>query len=783
MLKHHIKIAIRNMIRGRGYSFLNIAGLGIGMGVFIIILLWARYQFTYDRFHENIDQLYWVPVWYQLGSEITPAIGSPPALGPALKADYPEIVNATRYCRLPRLVKYQENHFTETIKMVDPSFLEMFTFPLVKGDPRTALSDLHSIIITQKTARKYFGDEDPMGKILRIDNECDVTVTGVAQDMPTNSILWFDFLLPIGLADVLTRMDRTDTWYNCCFYTMVQLDKQADYRTVIEKIKNRIKQSKEDSNLEPYLFPFSKLHLHWISGEGGYIDTVKRFILIALLILGIAIINFVNLMTARSGKRAREVGLRKVVGASRRELIRQFFGESILHAMIAGIIGMLLVELFLTPFGRLMGESFSLDLFQDVTVIMGVIAIAIVTGILAGSYPALLLSGFMPVKTLKGAEGGEGKRLWPRRILVVCQFAVSLVLIISTLVIYQQHNYMENKDVGFDRENVVYLPMYGEVQHNFEPMKAKLLNSPFFISVTKSTHSPSGIYWNGEDWEWEGRDPNTNPLVTYLDVGDDYLTTLGMKMAEGDFFAPEISAGRADAVVINEAFAQTMGFESSVGRRLSQYGNDYVVLGVVKDFHFKPVDQTVGPLVMYFDPERANWKLFAKMDPQHTKEALDYLAAVWNDFGAGYPFEYHFLDDDFERFYYGERVTRDTLLYFAIVAIVISCMGLFGLVCFMAERRTKEIGIRKVLGATVSGIARLLSKEFVVLVLVANLIAAPVAYYLMANWLQNYPYRVDINAALFVIATALTLLIAIATVSYQAIRAALTNPVETLRYE
>jgi putative ABC transport system permease protein len=783
MLKHHIKIAIRNLIRGRGYSFLNIAGLGIGMGVFIIILLWARYQFTYDRFHENIDQLYLVPVWYQLGSEVHPTIGSPPALGPALKADYPEIVNATRYYRRSVLVKHEENHFTETIKMVDPSFLEMFTFPLVKGDPRTALSDLHSVIITQKTALKYFGDEDPMGKILRIDNECDVTVTGVAQDIPTNSTLQFEFLMPVGLAEVLSRIPRIDTWYNCSFFTMAQLQKDADYGKVSEKIKSRAKQSKEDSNLEPYLFPLSKLHLHWISGEGGYIDTVKRFILIGLLILGIAIINFVNLMTARSGKRAREVGLRKVVGASRRELIGQFFGESIMHAVIAGIIGLLLVELLLAPFGSLMGESLSLDLFNDVTVIMGVISIAIVTGILAGSYPALLLSRFKPVKTLKGAEGGEGKRPWPRRILVVCQFAVSLVLIISTLVIYQQHNYMENKDVGFDRENIVYLPMYGEVQRNFEAMKARILQNPYFLTATRSTDSPSGIYWNGEDWEWEGRDPNTNPLVTYLGVGYDYLETFGMEMAEGEFYSPETTGGRPRTVVINQAFARIMGFQSPVGERLWKDTLSLTILGVVKDFHFKPVDRKVEPLMISFDPPYSNWNMFAKIDPQHTKEAIDYLGTVWGEFGTGYPFEYHFLNDDFERFYYGERVTRDTLLYFAIIAIAISCMGLFGLACFMAERRTKEIGIRKVLGATVSGIARLLSKEFVVLVLAANLIAAPVAYYLMANWLQSYPYRVDMNAALFIIAAALTLLITIATVSYQAVKAALANPVETLRYE
>ena len=783
MLRHHLKIAIRNLIRDKGYSWINIAGLAIGMGVCIIILLWARYQFTYDRFHENIDQLYWVPVWYRLGSEVNPAIGSPPALAPALEADYPEIVNATRYYRTSVLVGYQENRFTETIKMVDPSFLEMFTFPLVKGDPRTALSDRHSVVITQKAARKYFGDEDAMGKILRIDNECDVAVTGIAQDLPKNSTFGFEFLMPIGLAEVMSRMPRIDTWYNCSFYTIAQLRRDADYRKVSQKIRNRAKQSKQDSNLEPYLFPFSKLHLYWISGEGGYIDTVKRFTVVALLILGIAIINFVNLMTARSGKRAREVGLRKAVGAGRGELIGQFFGESMMHAAIAGIIGMLLVELLLAAFGRLMGESLSLSLFNDLTVVLTAMCIIVVTGVLAGSYPALLLSGFKPVRTLKGSGGGEGKRSWPRRILVVCQFVVSLVLILSTMVIYRQHSYMANKDVGFERENVVYLPLRGEAQSDFDAVKARLLQNPCFLSVTKSTHSPSGIYWNGEDWEWDGKDPNLNPLVTYLGVGYDYLETFGMEMAQGDFYSPEISGGRPDVVVVNQAFAEIMGFESAVGKRLWKDTRSFTILGVSKDFHFKPVDRKVSPLVMFFEPQYSGLYLFARIESGHNQEAVDYLGAVWGEFGAGYPFDYHFLDDDFERFYYGERVARDTLLYFAIIAIAISCMGLFGLSCFLAERRTKEIGIRKVLGATVPGITKLLSKEFVVLVLAANLIAAPVAYYLMSKWLQGYPYRVEIEATLFVMAAVLTLVIAVFTVGYRSIRAAMANPVETLRCE
>jgi putative ABC transport system permease protein len=782
VLKHHLKFAIRNLIRDKGYSLINIAGLAIGMAVCILILLWARYQFTYNKFHENIDELYWVATWYQLGDAVSPIMGSPPALAPALSDDYPEIVNATRYYRYSGLVKHEEKHFREAIKMVDPCFLEMFTFSLVKGDSQSALSQPYSLVITEKTAEKYFGDEDPVGKTLRVDNKCDFTVTGVAENLPSNSTLGFDFLAPISNAYELGG-NAIDTWYNCSFYSMVQLSKGADYRAVSQKIKSRVKQSKEDSNLEPFLFPFSKIVLYSISGEGGYIETVKTFVLLALLILIIAIINFVNLMTARSGRRAKEVGVRKVVGATRGELARQFFGESIIYAIVAGIIAVLLVELFLPPFASLMGQSLSLDLFSAVTVSLVVISTAILTGILSGSYPALLLSSFTPARVLKGSDGSEKRRSWFRRILVVCQFAVSIVLIVSTAVIYRQHGHMEHKKLGFNRENLVYVPIHEKLQRNFETVKGQLLQDPYIFSVTKSTHSPSAVYWNGQNWDWEGRDPNTNPLVTYLGAGYDFLKTFGMEMAEGEFFSPEISGSRKDAVVINESFAKVMGFDSPVGKRLSHDGGDYTVLGVVRDFHFKPVRERVGPLVMYFEPEFPQWNLFLRIDPQHTEETLDYLGTVWNRVSPDYPFEYHFLEDDYKYLYYGEKVAGGILLYFAGLAIVISCMGLFGLACFMSERRTKEIGIRKVLGATVSCIVKLLSREFLILVLIANLIAAPVAYFLMKSWLQNYPYRVDLNAVLFVLVAALALVIATVTVSYQAVRAALANPVETLRYE
>ena len=782
MLKNYLKVALRNIIHHKGYSSINIIGLAIGMAICIIILLWAKYQFSYNTFHENIDNLYWVGTYYQLGKDIDSVPGSPPAIGPALKEDFPDIVRSTRYLRHRGLFKYGEKHFREQVKMVDPDFLEMFTFPLIKGDPLTALDDPYSIIISEKTAEKYFGDEDPIGKTLIFQNQHDFTVTGVAKNIPDNSTIYFDFLAPIACANEVISDGYTDTWYNCAFYTMAQLREGADYQAVSEKIRGRIKQSFGESNLESFLFPFSKLRLYSFSGKGGYIETVRMFLIIAILILVIAIINFVNLMTARSGRRAKEVGMRKVVGAFRGELIKQFFGEAILHAIIAAVIAIALVELLLPAFRTLMHDSVPFN-FTEITIPLGILFIAILTGLLAGSYPALLLSSYRPVRVLKTSAGSESRRSWFRRILVVSQFAISILLIICTTIIYQQHSFMKHKEIGYDKDNIVYLPMYDEMHSNYDAVKAKLLQNPNFLSVSKSTHSPSGIYWNGENWEWEGKDPDVNPLVTYFGVGYDYLETLGMELVEGEFYSPEISGDRDDVVVINQAFANIMGLESIVGQRLSRNENNYTIMGVVKDFHYKPVTQTVGPLIMYQNVERSSWYLFARINPDNVSKSVAFLEDIWKEFSPDFPFECNFLDEDFEYFYYGEKITGDLLMYFAMLAIIISCMGLFGLSCFMAERRTKEIGIRKVLGATVTNLVQLLSREFVVLVIIANVIAAPAAYFIMKNWLTDYAYRIDINLFIFILAALLAILIAIFTVSVQAIKAASANPVDSLRYE
>jgi len=786
MLSNYLKIAFRNLIRQRGYSIINILGLAVGMTVCILIFIWVQYQFTYDKFNENLDDIYWVCTYYHLGDQMDHAIGSPPAVGPALVEDFPEIINFTRYLRTSdRLIKYGDRQFRERMRGVDPGYFEMFTFPFIQGDPETALDDPYSLVISQEIAEKYFGDENPVGKVVTWENTYDFTITGVTENLPDNTTLGANIYFPMAFSRVSSqREDYIDTWSNCAFYNLVQLQKGANWEEVSLKIRDRIRQSDPETNLESFLFPYKRLHLHWISGEGGLIETVQMFSIIGLLILSIAIINFVNLMTARAGRRAREVGLRKVVGARRTELIKQFIGESLLHAFAACFVAIALVELLLPTFSEYMGDALRINYFVDWQIILGILSITLLTGLASGSYPAFFLASFQPVKSLKGGGIISVKRSWFRRILVVSQFVISIILIISTTIIYQQHGFMKNKEVGFNRNQVVYLPMNTDMAPRFAAVKNELLSHPGIQYVTRSTHSPTGIYWNGEGWDWDGRDPNLDVFVTYVAVDADYLETMGMEMAEGRFYSSEQSAeGTSGNIIINETFADIIGRENIIGRSLTREEDNHVVQGVVKDFNFKPLSNSIGALVIIGDTDRTFSYLFMRISGQDTKETITHIGTVWETHFPEYPLEYHFLDEDYDEMYQSVEQFGDILRSSAFLAILISCLGLFGLACYSSELRTKEIGIRKVLGATVTGLVRLMSKEFVILVVLANAIACPLAYFTMSNWLRDYPYRAELSMWIFIGAAASSLIITVLTVSYQAIRSATASPVKSLRYE
>ncbi len=788
MLSNYLWSTFRNLRKRGMISVINILGLSVGIACCLLVLLWVQFEFSYDDFHENLEDLYVVGTEVVYGTQSSRGIQSPPALGPALVEEYPEVIRAARVIpRSDAVVRFEDRQFKEVIRSVDPDFLRMFTFRFLRGDPATALDDPHSIVLTESMAQKYFGDDDPLGKIIQLDYTWDMRVTGVAEDVPANSTFRFDFLSPLEWIQwrALGRPGMFETWYNYMFYTYVQLRPGTDWRALSSRIEDRIQRADPESKDTSFLFPFGRMHLYSTTGSGGYIAILRMFGIIAGLILLIACINFMNTATARGGDRAREIGVRKVVGAKRSELVAQFYLEAIVQAFIALVMAFVIAEQFLPVFRSLTGADLHIRYARNGPLLLGGILIALVTGLIAGSYPALVLSSFRPAVVLRGALAAGSKGTWLRRILVVLQFATAVVLIISTLVVHSQFGLMREKDVGFDRKNLVRIVVDHDVQQNFGTLKAKFLENPNVLSVTTATHSPSGIYWNGGGWDWEGHDPNVDPMVTYMGVGLDWPETMGIEMAEGRFYGPEHVGTDRNEVVINETFAGYLGDGSALGKWINNDFQDapLTVIGVVRDFHFKPMYEPVGPLVIFHEPEFAFWYAFVRVRETNVEETLAFLEAAYREIRPGRMFEYNFVEEEFEDMYGYMESLGDIFRIFAVVAVILSCVGLFGLATFMTEQRSKEIGIRKVLGAGVSGVVVLLTKEFARWVLVANLIAWPLAYWLVNRWLEGFAYRALLGVGLFVTAGLVSLGAAMVAVGYQAIRAALANPVDAIRYE
>lgn len=793
MFKNYLKIALRNLLGHKGYSLINISGLAVGIAVCIFILLWVQDELSYNRFHKNIDNLYLAATMHDHGTEKGFGSGAPPAVGPALKNDYPEILNAARYrpSWTEALVRCGDKSFTERIGFADPEFYEIFSFPFIQGSPKSPYESTYSLVITEKIAKKYFGDEPAVGKILTLDNRWEFKVTGVLKNIPRNSNLRFNFLAPMEfLRERYNRPNILDTWYNCSFYNFALLADNVDLQQFNKKISNRIKKEDPSSIITPFLTSFRDYYLYGIAGRGGNIQQVRIFVIIAVLILLIACINFMNLTTARYATRAKEVGMRKVVGARRKDLISQFFGESIFSSFIALLFAVILVELLLPVFNSLSGKTLSLDISLGSPILWWILGITLFTGLVSGSYPALLLSSFRPIRVLRGllASGPKGSTF--RQVLVVSQFSISIGLIIATFVVFNQLNFIKNRDLGLNKNQIVYLPIKGDLEKNYPMVKHELLNHPKITHVTLTSNIPTGIYQNGDGWEWEGRDPNFNPLVTYLSVDDDFLETYQMKVSAGQFFHDKLPE-KTEKVVINEEFARIMGHESPVGKLISQKDSDtgeierYTIMGIVKDFHYTPLNREIGPIILFY--KKSWWTKFRyfslRIDSTEISRTLADIQGIVKKYNPAFPYEYRFLDEDYGLLYrYYERQGK-IFNYFAFVAIFVSCLGLFGLASFLAERKTKEIGIRRALGASVLGIVGLLSKKFLRLVIIANVIAWPLAYYLMNKWLQDFAYRTGIGLWTFILSGFIALVIALFSVSYQSFRAAAATPVKALRYE
>jgi len=790
MFKNYFKIALRNLFRHKGYSFINLSGLALGMACTLVILFWVQDELSYDRFHQNADAIYRVNVEWKENS--AKWAKTPGLLAAAMQAEIPEVINAARLHKRPKLVmRYDEKAFYEEGKLrVDPALFEMFSFPFVKGNCENWTQ---GIVITESLARKYFGEEEPLGKVLNINNWYDVPVTGVIRDLPHNSYIQLDCVLQL---EALKRFwPGGFTWGNFSHETFVQLHTGADPASVGAKITNLL--FKNFPQISPYvnklyLQPLTEVYLTAEIGGGQFVNGDRKYVyifsIIAFVVLLIACINFMNLSTARSLNRAKEVGLRKVIGSSRVQLLKQFLGESILLAIVAAVLAIILVEMLLPAFNQLAGKMLKLD-YGEVKLLLGLALITLVTGIVAGSYPAIYLSSFKPIAVLKGGQFESGnRRAGVRHLLVVTQFALAIMLIIGTIVIHRQLHFMTHTKLGFDKDNVVYVPAKANFGAQYEAVKQELLKFPEIGSVAANSILPTNTL-NTSLIFWEGKPPNREYPVETNAVDYDYFTLLNMEFVAGRIFSPQHAADAASAFVLNEEAAKMMEMESPIGKEIRVGQKQGTVIGVVRNAHFKSLRQKIEPQIFHLlaDYNSELVDLFGivmiKIRGNGIPTALASIEAVWKGVNPNHPFEYHFLDETYDTLYTQEKRTSTLFNYFTVLAISISCLGLFGLAAFVAENRTKEIGIRKVLGASVSGIVTLLSKDFVKLVLLGNVIAWPIAYYMMKNWLQDFAYRINIGWWVFALAGGVALLIALLTVSIQAIKAALANPVEALRYE
>lgn len=786
MFQNYLKVAFRNMMRHKVFSFINIAGLAIGMAICVLILLWVQDELSYDRFHENADNIYRISMNDKNYGVVWPVVSIP--VGPALKDGYPEIKDAVRWRDFSNLVTRDEKKFDVIGAYADPSFFNIFSFPFIQGNPLTALSEPSSIVISESMAKKFFGSEDPLGKGLKLNNDFDVTVTGVFEDMPQNSHLSLDFLTPF---QIFEQRDREPShWGRFQIYTAVLLQDGASFKECQEKIAGLLQEHNVRSGPLLELEPWTRIHLYSVDGTGN-IQYVLIFSFVAVFILLIACVNFMNLATARSSTRVKEIGMRKVTGAKRMDLVKQFMGESVLISLIALFAAVVLVLLLLPALNNLTNKQLTLNPQGNWNLILGFVGIFLFTGLLSGSYPALFLSSFKPVNILRGAlvptSIRKQKTLF-RKILVVFQFSVSLFLIISTLVVFKQLHFIRHRNLGYEKEHILSIPLRGGTARQYEALKNELLQDSRIQHVTATSEVPVLIGKIHMGYDWEGKDPEKESRMTELLVDFDFVKTLNMTMAQGRDFSKDFPADALTAYIVNEAAVKAMDIESPVGKRFLASTHDGMregkIIGVVKDFHFKPLQDEIEPLVMFFQPGNFNYLCIkTQSDISGLSGTIKYINSVWKKFAPNFPFSYSFLDETFDRLYKSEQNTGSIFGYFTFLAIFISCLGLFGLAAQMAELRTKEIGIRKVMGASVPGITVFLSKDFMKWVVSANVIAWPTAYLAMNKWLQDFAYRARMGVEIFILAAVLAFIIALAAVGFQSIRAAMANPVDSLRYE
>lgn len=797
MIKNYLKIALRNIFRNKIYSFINIFGLAVGMACFVLVILYIRYEFSYESFHKNADNIYRVNVVHNHPKGVYRLSHSMVPLGKTLITELPEVKGFTRIEDFGRsLVTYKNKKFYETnMILADQGIFDLFTIPVLNGDMNSALSKKYSIVLSKSAALKYFGDENPVGQTLLIDNEMSLTVSAIIKDFPENTHLSADFIISYNTLSEEFGEDFMNNWVTTRLMTYILLPDNPNLRYLERKITdvmNAHSSTEVTRSLE--LEQFSRIHLYSDVSMYGNINNIYLFLAIGILILLIASINFMNLSTARSSRRANEVGLRKVVGANYLQLIRQFLGESIIISFVAMVMALLIVNIILPIFKNLTEQALEFPALTDWNFYGLLLLITLIVGIISGSYPAFYLSGFKPVNILKGKQISGRKNRNLRRILVVIQFSIAIVLIISTLSIRDQLAYMLNTGLGFQKKQIVVLPLIGgEFENDIESFKHALMTNSNIKAVSGSRLLPSkiGMYNNVT---WEGAGENETIALIQNKVDYDFMDLYEIEIIKGRNFSADYATdlldyrreGLAGAILLNEEAVKRFGWKDPIGKKVIQtFGTQryyFNVVGVFKNFHFSSLHNKIEPLNLFLRPAYPR-KISIKIEPNDVQNTIAHIRNTWNNFNPMYPFEYYFLDETYSRYYQSEEKLQTLFSYFSLLGIFISCLGLFGLASFAAERRTKEIGVRKVLGASISNIIMILTKEFTKWILIANLIAWPLAWIYVNSWLDDFAYRIEINWWVFLFAGGIAFFIAVITVSSQAIRAAISNPATSLRYE
>jgi len=788
MFRNYLKIALRNVKRHIVYSVINIAGLTIGMTCAILLLLWIQDELRYDKFHKKIDDIYIVSARIKSEREQL-QVPSVPGVGPLLKELFPEVEESARFLAgyLPCILSYKDRTFSEPrIFTGDPEILEMFTFPLTDGDTKTALKDPDSLVLSERVAKKYFGNENPIGKVITVDNLYPMKVTGVMKDVPSHSTFHFDILMPLEF--YVRNYDKEEDlkgFSNQNFFVFVRLRKGSSFDDLNRKIKEFVVATRRNDEYVPVLRPFAGFHLYRLGDGGGSIEQIRLIGFLSAFILLIACINFMNLTTARSGNRAKEIGMRKVIGALRKDIIKQFYFETSLFVLISMALTVVLAKLCLPVFNTLFQKDLTLEFLRNPSLLGFLTGISLITASTAGSYPALFMSSFKPLRILREFAGSSFKRAGFRKVLVVIQFSLAIGLIAGAAGVYRQLHYVLTMDLGYNMENLVFFSSRGKLLERYETAKNEFLQIPGVKKVSACSTYPTGGRSNSTSWQWEGKDPKLKSLITDMSVDSDFLEAFAIPLVQGRFFRKEDDhSGNTGEILVNEKMAGILGRQNPIGMQLSwpYRGRKYTVIGVIKDYLPNPSWRGDEPLILLQTPESYRF-IFLKIDPENIPQTLAQVKSVFERLNPGFPFEYQILDDAYEIQFNSVRRTRSLMAYLAGFAIFISCLGLFGLASFNAEQKTKEIGIRKVLGSSVSKIVIYLSKDLTRLVLLANMMAWPVAWYLLQRWLQSFLYRTQIRFDIFIAAGVITLIIALVTISGQSIKAARANPVDSLRHE